>query len=103
MLDCPDVLTVAEVLHDSTSGLRLFAPELDYFRQARLEMRLNETIGRRLLNVREAAQFLGLEVDTVYKKARLREGPCVKVGRALRFDVKALERFIEQHTIETID
>jgi excisionase family DNA binding protein len=64
---------------------------------------LNEGIGRRLLNVREAAQYLGLEVDTVYKKARLREVPCVKVGRALRFDVRALERFVEQHTIETID
>ena len=63
----------------------------------------NEVIGRRLLNVREAAQYLGLEVDTVYKKARLREVPCVKVGRALRFDVEALGRFIEQHTIETID
>ena len=67
------------------------------------EMVLDLAIGRRLLNVREAAQYLGLEVDTVYKKARLREVPCVKVGRALRFDVKALERFIEQHTIETID
>ena len=55
------------------------------------------------MNVREAAKYLGLEVDTVYKKARLREVPSVKVGRALRFDVKALERFIEQHTIETID
>ncbi len=59
-----------------------------------------EFIGRRLLNVREAAQYLGLEVDTVYKKSRLREVPCVKVGRALRFDVKALERYIEHHTIE---
>jgi len=67
------------------------------------EMVLDIPIGRRLLNVREAAQYLGLEVDTVYKKARLREVPFVKVGRALRFDVKALERFIEQHTIETID
>ena len=64
---------------------------------------LNELIGRRLLNVREAALYLGLEVDTIYKKSRLREVPCVKVGRALRFDVKALERFIEQNTIETID
>lgn len=64
---------------------------------------LNGLIGRRLLNVREAALYLGLEVDTVYKKARLRELPCVKVGRALRFDLKALERFVEQHTIETID
>ncbi len=63
----------------------------------------NSEIGRRLLNVREAARYLGLEVDTVYKKARLREVPSVKVGRALRFDVKALERFIEQHAVEPID
>ena len=68
-----------------------------------VEMVLNNAIGRRLLKVEEAAQYLGLKVDTVYKKARLREVPCVKVGRALRFDVEALERFIAQHTIETID
>ena len=63
----------------------------------------NTTVGKRLLNVEEAARYLGLEVDTVYRKARLRELPSVKVGRALRFDVKALGRFVEQHTIETID
>ena len=67
------------------------------------EVGQNGTIGRRLLNVREAAQYLGLEVDTIYKKSRLREVPCVKVGRALRFDVQALDRYIQQHTIETID
>ena len=66
-------------------------------------MVLNGVIGRRLLNVREAAQYLDLEVDTVYKKARLREIPCVKVGRALRFDLEALERFVDEHTLETID
>jgi predicted DNA-binding transcriptional regulator AlpA len=33
-----------------------------------IEMRLNETVGKRLLNAREAAQYLGLEVDTIYKK-----------------------------------
>ena len=64
---------------------------------------LNEGIGKRLLNVRETAEYLGLQVDTVYKKARLRELPSVKVGRALRFDVKALQRLIEQHTIETLE
>jgi excisionase family DNA binding protein len=60
-------------------------------------MRLNDSVGKRLLNVREAAQYLGFEVDTVYKKSRLRELPHVKVGRALRFDIKALERFVEQN------
>ena len=67
------------------------------------EMVSNIGIARRLLNVREAAQYLGLEVDTVYKKSRMREVPCVKVGRALRFDVRALEQYIEQHSIQTID
>jgi excisionase family DNA binding protein len=69
-----------------------------------VEMDSNGFIGRRrLLNVEEASQYLGLEVDTIYKKARLRELPSVKVGRALRFDVMALSRFIDEHTIETID
>ena len=63
----------------------------------------NSGVGKRLLNVEEAAGYLSLQVDTVYKKARLRELPSVKVGRSLRFDVKALERYVEQHTIETID
>ena len=63
----------------------------------------NGDVGKRLLNVREAAEYLGLQVDTVYKKSRLRELPYVKVGRALRFDVNALQRFIEQHTIETLE
>jgi len=62
----------------------------------------NSGVGKRLLNVQEAAEYLGLEIDTVYKKSRLRELPSVKVGRALRFDVVALQRFIEEHTIETI-
>ena len=67
------------------------------------ELVLNGGVGKRLLNAEEAAGYLGLKVDTVYKKARLRELPSVKVGRSLRFDVKALERFVEQHTIKTID
>jgi len=60
-------------------------------------------VDKRLLNVREAAEYLGLQIDTIYRKARLRELPSVKVGRALRFDVVALQRYIVEHTIETID
>ena len=63
----------------------------------------NKDVGKRLLNAREAAEYLGIAVDTIYRMARPRELPSVKVGRALRFDVVALERYVEQHTIETID
>ncbi len=63
----------------------------------------NRAVGKRLLTTREAAEYLGLAEETVYKKSRLRELPSVKVGRSLRFDVQALERYVEQHTIQTLD
>ena len=66
-------------------------------------VRSNRDVGKRLLTPREAAAYLGLAVDTVYRQARLRKLPSVKVGRSLRFDVKALERYVEQHTIETLE
>ena len=71
--------------------------------ELRMEMVSNNSVGKRLLNVEEAAEYLGLAVNTVYKKARLRELPSVKVGRALRFDVEALDLYIKQHTNETIE
>ena len=63
----------------------------------------NGTIGRRLLNVGEAAQYLGVSVDTLHKWVQLRAIPHVKAGRALRFDLVALNRYIDAHTIGTID
>jgi excisionase family DNA binding protein len=66
-------------------------------------MNVRENVSERLLNVREAARYLRIEVDTVYKKARLRELPSVKVGRALRFDREALSRFVNQHTRKAND
>ncbi len=67
------------------------------------EISSNRSVGKRLLTTREAATYLGLAAETVYKKARLRELPSVKVGRSLRFDLQALERYVEQHTIKTLD
>jgi len=67
------------------------------------QMRSNEFVGKRLLTPKEAAEYLGLQLDTVYKKSRLRELPSVKVGRALRFDVVALNRYVEQHTIKNLE
>jgi excisionase family DNA binding protein len=56
-------------------------------------------LDKRLLKAHEAARYLGLRTDTIYKKARLRVLPSVKVGRALRFDILALDRFVEQHAV----
>ena len=66
-------------------------------------MAYDGTVGKLLLDVREAARYLGLAVDTLYKMARLRVLPSVKLGRALRFDIEALQRFIAERTIEIMD
>jgi excisionase family DNA binding protein len=50
----------------------------------------------RLLNVREAARFLGTTPKTLYTMAWRREIVFVKIGRSLRFDVKDLEQMIEE-------
>ena len=63
----------------------------------------NGNIGRRLLKVEDAAEFLGLSVDTLHKWVQERAIPHVKAGRALRFDLVALNRYIDEHAIRTID
>ncbi len=76
---------------------------VDQGNDKKLEVRSNMGVGKRLLTPRETAEYLALKVDTVYKKARLRELPSVKVGRALRFDIVKLDHYVEQHTIENLE
>jgi excisionase family DNA binding protein len=49
----------------------------------------------RLLNVREAAKFLGTTPGSLYSMVWRREVPFVKIGRSLRFDVRDLDALIE--------
>ena len=67
------------------------------------DKRDNERIGRRLLKVEDAAEYLGLSVDTLHKWVQGRAIPHVRAGRALRFDLVALNRYIDEHAIRTID
>ena len=52
-----------------------------------------------LVNVNEAAQFLAVSPSTLYGWVWQRRIPFVKVGRAVRFDMADLERFISQNRI----
>ena len=53
-----------------------------------------------LMTVREAADFLSISVSTLYGWAWQRRIPFVKVGRALRFERRDLEKFIQSHRVE---
>ncbi len=54
---------------------------------------------RRLINVREAAEYTGLSPYTLYTMVSQRRIPFVKVGGALRFDLALLDEWIKQHTV----
>ena len=47
-----------------------------------------------MLNVREAAKFLGTTEKTLYSRVWKREIVFVKIGRSLRFDLRDLEKMI---------
>jgi excisionase family DNA binding protein len=53
-----------------------------------------------LLNVSEAARLLAVSPSTLYGWVWQRRIPFVKVGRAVRFDMADLERFVSQNRIE---
>ncbi len=52
-------------------------------------------VGRRYLDVKAAAVYLGMSEGAVYAAAERRQLPFRKVGRNLRFDVMKLDAYIE--------
>lgn len=52
-------------------------------------------IPTRLLDIRQASQFLAVSVSTLYGWVWQRRIPFVKIGRAVRFDIEDLKAFIQ--------
>ena len=57
----------------------------------------------RLLNIKEAARYLGTTDKTLYSKIWRREIPFIKLGRSVRFDVRDLEALIERSRIKAVE
>ena len=53
--------------------------------------------GLELLTVQDAARLLAVSISTIYGWVWQRRIPFVKIGRAVRFDMADLERFIAQN------
>ena len=54
----------------------------------------------RLMNIRDAARYLGTTPATLYTKIWRREITFVKIGRSVRFDVKDLDALIEESKVK---
>ena len=55
-----------------------------------------------LMTIEEAAEFLSVSTSTLYGWVWQRRIPFVKVGRALRFEIRDLEKFIQSHRVEAV-
>jgi excisionase family DNA binding protein len=57
-------------------------------------------MARRLITIREAAEYTSLSVSTLYSWIWQKRVPYVKLGRAVRFDLADLDRLIQLRRVE---
>ncbi len=53
-----------------------------------------------LMDIDEAAAFLGLKKSSLYQLTFKRQIPFVKLGRRIRFTIDQLQNFISKNTVE---
>ena len=64
-----------------------------------METRVTTARPAQLVNVSEAAHFLAVSPSTLYGWVWQRRISFIKVGRAVRFDMADLERFVAENRI----
>ena len=54
---------------------------------------------REVMSVRQAAEYLGVSVDTLYKYVKASKVPSFKLGNRLRFKKSILDRWMEESSV----
>jgi len=55
---------------------------------------------KRLLNIKETSEYLGIKKNTLYCWVSQKKIPYVKLGRKTLFDIEDLNKFIEENKIK---
>ena len=58
---------------------------------------------KRLLSIAEASTFLGVSTSFLYKLAESKAIPHLRLGRALRFDIRQIEAWLSRQTVGEVD
>jgi len=58
---------------------------------------------RRYFTVEQISEYLGISTATVYRWTQLRQIPFLKMGRVLRFDIVAIEKWVKEFRREVMD
>ena len=62
----------------------------------------SQPITRRLFTIRKVAEYTGLSVRTLYRMVSQRRIPFVKMGRLVKCDLKAMDAWIERHSVKPL-
>ena len=58
---------------------------------------------KRLLNIEEASEYLGIAEKTLYHWVSMKKIPFVKLShKVLRFDVARIDKWVEENTVDTV-
>lgn len=58
---------------------------------------------KRLLSVAETAELLGISQSFLYKLAESESIPHIRLGRAIRFDIRQIDAWLEEITSDEND
>ena len=56
---------------------------------------------KRVFNIREVAEYLGVHTSTIYRYAQKGQIPAFKIGSDWRFTKKHIDNWIDRKTAET--
>lgn len=58
------------------------------------------SVDRRLINIQELSELIGLSTSTIYSWVSQRRIPFVKCGRLTKFDLERIDEWIEENSVE---
>ncbi len=57
-------------------------------------------MNKRLININELSEYIGLSTSTIYSWVSQRRIPFVKCGRLTKFDLQRINDWIEESSVE---
>lgn len=58
---------------------------------------------KRLITIKEASEYMGISVNTLYSWVSQKKIDYVKMGRLTKFDIKSIDKFIENNSVEAVN
>ncbi len=58
---------------------------------------------RRLITIKKASEYLGIKVNTLYSCVSQKKIDYIKMGRLIKFDIKVLDKYIENNSVEAVN